>query len=186
MPRGDVLATYDTYPEAQKVVNVLAKADFPVRQLSIVGNDLKTVERVTGRLTYARAAVAGAASGAWFGLFVGLLLVLFSPEPDFSLILAAAFIGAGFGLLFSVVTYAARRRRRDFTTTNQVLASNYQLIIDPQLTARVRMVLAGERDRGAPDAAPTVAPVSPDWGPPAPGTPPTDPPASETPPVPRT
>lgn len=182
LPRGDVLGTYDSYPEAQKVVNTLAKADFPVAKLSIVGNDLKTVERVTGRLTYARAALAGAASGAWFGLFLGLLFVLFSPEPNFSFILAAALIGAGFGLLFGVVTYAARRRRRDFTTTNQVLASNYQLIIDPQLTARARMVLAGERDSGAPAAAP----VSTEWAPPVPvdppaSTPPASTPASEAP-----
>jgi len=177
-----VLGTYDSYPEAQKVVNTLAKADFPVTKLSIVGNDLKTVERVTGRLTYARAALAGAASGAWFGLFLGLLFVLFSPEPNFSYILAAALIGAGFGLLFGVVTYAARRRRRDFTTTNQVLASSYQLIIDPQLTARARMVLAGERDSGAPAAAP----VSTEWPPPMPADPPTGPPASEAPPESRT
>ncbi len=34
-----------------------------------------------------------------------------------------ALIGAAFCLLFSVVTYAAGRRRRDFTTTHQVLAS---------------------------------------------------------------
>ncbi|WAB83934.1 hypothetical protein OVN20_13030 [Microcella daejeonensis] len=164
LPRGDVLGTYDSYPEAQKVVNTLAKADFPVKQISIVGNDLKTVERVTGRLTYARAALAGAASGAWFGLFIGLLLVLFSPEPNFSFILAAALIGAAFGLLFSVVTYAAGRRRRDFTTTHQVLASNYQLIIDPQLTGRARAVLAGERDSGASPSTP--APVSAEWPPP--------------------
>ncbi len=163
-----MLGTYDTYPEAQKVVNTLAKADFPVAQIAIVGNDLKTVERVTGRLTYAKSALGGAAGGAWFGLFIGLLLVLFSPDPNFSLIIAAGLIGAAFGLLFSVVTYAARRRRRDFTTTNQVLASNYQLIIDPQLTARARSVLAGERDAGAsPSPSPsTPAPVSAEWPPP--------------------
>jgi hypothetical protein len=59
LPRGEVLGTYDTYLEAQAVVDRLSKASFPVKQLSIVGNDLKTVERVTGKLTYARAAGAG-------------------------------------------------------------------------------------------------------------------------------
>ena len=146
VPRGDVLGTYDSYPEAQKVVNRLALADFPVKRLSIVGNDLKTVEKITGKLTYARAALAGAASGAWFGLFLGLLLFLFSPTADFAFIIAAALIGAGFGLLFGVVSYALNRRRRDFTATHQVLASNYQVIIDPNLTARARMVLAGGAD----------------------------------------
>ena len=36
------------------------------------------VERVIGRLTWGRVLLSGAASGAWFGLFVGLLLSLFS------------------------------------------------------------------------------------------------------------
>jgi hypothetical protein len=36
------------------------------------------VERVIGRLTWGRVLLSGAASGAWFGLFVGLLLGLFS------------------------------------------------------------------------------------------------------------
>lgn len=161
VPRGDVLGTYDSYPEAQKVVNRLALADFPVKKLSIVGNDLKTVEKITGKLTYARAALAGAASGAWFGLFIGLLLFLFSPTGDFSFILAAALIGAGFGLLFGVVSYALNRRRRDFTATHQVLASNYQIIIDPNLTARAQQVLAegpSHRDHSAaPDPADEAA-----------------------------
>lgn len=144
LPRGDVLGTYDTYPEAQSVVDRLSKADFDVKQLSIVGNDLKTVERVTGKLTYGRAALAGAASGAWLGLFFGLLLTIFTPPTPQSLSVlgAALLIGAGFGMIFGIVTYAINRRRRDFTSTHQVIASNYQIIIDPQLTAKAQQVLA--------------------------------------------
>ncbi len=148
VPRGDVLGSYDTYPEAQSVVNRLAKAEFPVKGLAIVGHDLKTVERIGGRLSYGRAALSGALSGIWFGLFFGLLLFLFSPEPDFSFILAAVFIGAGFGMLLGLVSYAFARRRRDFASQQQVLASSYQVIIDPMQTARARTVLAG----GNPDA----------------------------------
>lgn len=144
IPRGDVLGTYDTYPEAQSVVDRLSKADFDVKQLSIVGNDLKTVERVTGKLTYARAALAGAATGAWLGLFFGLVLTIFTPPTPESLQVmgAALLIGAGFGMIFGIVTYAINRRRRDFTSTHQVIASNYQIIIDPQLTAKAQQVLA--------------------------------------------
>src|SRR5690606_24550665 len=59
LPRGDVLGTYDTYDEAQAVVDRLARGEFPVKQVSIVGSDLRTVERVTGKMTYGRAAIAG-------------------------------------------------------------------------------------------------------------------------------
>ena len=142
LPKGDVLGTYDTYLEAQAVVDRLAKADFEVKQVSIVGNDLKTVERVTGKLTYGRAALAGAASGAWFGLFFGILLILFSPTPQFALVAAAALIGAGFGMLLGLVGYAINRRRRDFSSTHQVIASNYQIIVSAELLAKALQVLA--------------------------------------------
>ncbi|WP_157156715.1 MULTISPECIES: general stress protein [unclassified Diaminobutyricimonas] len=141
VPRGDVLGTYETYVEAQKVVDVLAKADFDVKKLSIIGNDLKTVERVTGKLSYGRAALAGAASGAWFGLFLGLLLFIFSPTPNLAVVASAALIGAGFGMLFSLATYGLNRRKRDFTSMTQVLATNYQIVIDPNLTAQAQSVL---------------------------------------------
>lgn len=142
IPKGDVLGTYDTYLEAQSIVDRLAKADFDVAKLSIVGNDLKTVERVTGKLTWGRAALAGAASGAWLGLFFGLVFTIFSNSPSaFAFAGAATLIGAGFGVIFGLVTYAINRRRRDFTSTHQVLASNYQIIIAPDLTAKAQQTL---------------------------------------------
>lgn len=141
-PRGDVLGTYDTYPEAQKVVDRLAKADFAVDKVSIVGNDLKTVESVTRKLSWNRAALEGALSGAWFGLFLGLLFSFLTPTFNIGLFAAAVLIGAAFGLFFRLMSYAVSRRTRDFESTSQVLASNYQIILDPELTARAQELLA--------------------------------------------
>jgi hypothetical protein len=141
IPRGDVLGTYDTYFEAQHVVDKLAKLDFDVRQLAIVGSDLKTIERVTGKLTYGRSALAGAATGAWFGLFAGTLLFLFSSSPQVTYALAVILIGAAFGMLFGVVSYAVNRRRRDYTSTHQVVASSYQVIAPPNLIVRAQELL---------------------------------------------
>ena len=139
---GEVLGTFDSYLEAQTIVDRLSKAEFPVKELAIVGNDLKTVERVTGKLTYARAAGTGAASGAWFGLFFGLVLFLFTNNPG-SLVFvgAAVLIGAGFGMIFGIVSYTLGRRRRDFTSIHQVLATNYQIIIDPAQLIRAQELL---------------------------------------------
>jgi len=143
LPRGEVLGTYETYPEAQRVVDRLSHAEFPVRSVSIVGNDLKTVERVTGRRTYGRAALGGAASGLWLGVFVGVALVLVAPDQvAVTSLAAAALIGAGFGMLYGVASSALTRRRRDFTSTHQVLASDYQVVVEPDLAARARDVLA--------------------------------------------
>ncbi|GAB3126502.1 YflT domain-containing protein [Glaciibacter psychrotolerans] len=146
LPTGDVVATYATYAEAQAAVDVLAKADFPVRQLSIVGNDLKTVERVTGKLSWGRVALGGAASGAWLGVFFGLLFFIFSPSgSSLPLVVAAVLIGAGLGMMFGLVSYSINRRRRDFTSTMQVIATNYQVIADNALVNKARNLLAGQR-----------------------------------------
>jgi hypothetical protein len=142
LPKGEVLGSYDTYLEAQSVVDRLAKADFDVVKVAIVGNDLKSVERVTGKLTYNRAALAGAASGAWFGLFIGVLLTFGTTSSTVQYVLAAIILGAGFGALFAIATTAVTRRTRDFTSTHQVLASRYDIVIDPSMLVRAQKALA--------------------------------------------
>lgn len=142
VPKGEALGTFDTYLEAQSVVDRLAKAGYPVSEVSIVGNDLKTVERVTRKLSWGRAAIGGGLSGAWFGLFLGLLFQLVTPTMDLALMGAAVLIGAAFGMFFQLASYAVSRRSRDFDSTKQVLASNYQVIVDPDHLERAREVLA--------------------------------------------
>jgi hypothetical protein len=141
IPKGDVLGTYDTYVEAQHVVDKLAKADFDVQQLSIIGNDLKTIERVTGKLTYGRAALGGAATGAWLGLFAGSLLFLFTASPNVTYAFAVILLGAAFGMLFGIVSYGINRRRRDYTSTSQVVASSYQVIAPSAVIVRAQELL---------------------------------------------
>lgn len=142
VPKGDVLGTYETYAEAQAVVDRLAKGGFTVADLSIIGNDLKTVERVTRKLSWNRAALEGALSGAWFGLFVGLLLSLFSPVIDWGLFAAAIIIGAVAGMFFRLISYGIARRSRDFDSQTQVLASNYQVLVAGEHLAKAQEVLS--------------------------------------------
>ncbi|WP_285113387.1 general stress protein [Leifsonia sp. fls2-241-R2A-40a] len=181
LPRGEVVATFESYPAAQEAVDVLARADFPVDKVSIIGSDLKSVERVTGKLTWGRVALAGAASGAWLGIFFGLLLIIFSPSVSLGFVLAALLIGAGFGMLWGVATYAINRRRRDFTSVQQVIATSYSVLVDSELGNRARNLL-GEGGAEAPAAAATG------WTPPAqpqhPSDPPPAPPAAAPPIVP--
>jgi hypothetical protein len=54
------VGVYDEYLQAQSVVDHLSDQQFPVQNIALIGTDLKSVERVTGRLTRARAATAGA------------------------------------------------------------------------------------------------------------------------------
>ncbi len=142
MPAGNEIAVYSTYLNAQKAVDTLSDEGFEVQTVTIVGHDLHMVERVTGRLTYPRAAFAGFASGAWFGLFVGLLMSLFSEQGDMLMILPAIIIGGAFGLLFSVISYALQRGRRDFTSQSQIVAARYVLLCAPQTAGKARSILA--------------------------------------------
>ena len=74
-----LVASYSTYESAQEAVDRLSDHKFPVEHVSIVGSDLQLVEHVIGRLTVARAALAGAASGVWFGLLIGLVFWIVTP-----------------------------------------------------------------------------------------------------------
>ncbi|MGW9020093.1 general stress protein [Leucobacter chromiiresistens] len=143
LPKGDIVSTYDRYEDAKHAVDVLARASFPVRQISIVGNDVRSVERVTGRLTYGRVALMGALSGAYLGLFLGLLLFIFQPDNGaiLGVFAAAIAIGAGFGMLFGVLSYAMNRNRRDFSSVMQMIATRYDLITEPELVHEARRVL---------------------------------------------
>lgn len=154
-PRGDTIAQYGTYAEAQKAVDYLSDNHFPVQNVTIVGVDLKMVERVTGRLTYTRVAVAGLASGAWFGLFVGLLISLFGNAKDFS-VFFAVFIGAAFGMLFGVISYAFTGGSRDFTSTSQIVAGEYRVLCLTEQAGKAMQLLNQLAGEGGPSSKGTT------------------------------
>jgi hypothetical protein len=122
-------------------VDYLADQQFPVQLVSIVGNDLKMVERVTGRLSYPRVALSGALSGMWFGLFVGVMLSFFSPTGGYFSIVTSVLMGAAFFMLFGIVTYAMQRGKRDFTSTSQVVATKYDVVVAFEAAHEARRLL---------------------------------------------
>ncbi|GAB2687402.1 YflT domain-containing protein [Thalassiella azotivora] len=159
-PTGRRIAVYRTYLAAQRAVDYLSDRQFPVQHVTIVGTDLQMVERVTGRLTYGRVAMAGAASGAWFGLFVGLLLSLFAQGTSLAgTVLPAVVIGVGFGILFGVLSYAFTGGRRDFTSTSQVVASQYAVLCAPEQSGLAERLLSELPE----DAADRVDPADASW-----------------------
>ena len=191
-PRGDTIAQFGTYLEAQKAVDYLSDNHFPVQAVTIVGVDLKMVERVTGRLTYSRVALAGLASGAWFGLFVGLLISLFGSAEGFS-VFFAVFIGAAFGLLFGVMSYAFTGGSRDFTSTSQIVAGEYRVLCLTEQAGKAMQLLNELSRQGGPTSSrgpwggdgpsgQATAPVTPAPGQPAqpfPGSSPAGPEGTE-------
>ncbi|WP_407341523.1 general stress protein [Pengzhenrongella phosphoraccumulans] len=183
LPKGEQVATYVAYLEAQRAVDHLADKQFPVKLVTIVGTDLRMVERVTGRLSYPRVAMAGAASGAWFGLFVGLLLLMFSTSTTQTFpLLAAILIGAAFGMLFSVITYSFTAGKRDFTSQSQIVAGSYSVLCAAEQAHKARALLQelGGVVSGWPGATPTRGPAA--TSPSDPSAYPVRPPTEQTPP----
>ncbi len=162
-PKGDTIAQFGTYLEAQKAVDYLSDNHFPVQAVTIVGVDLKMVERVTGRLTYTRVALAGLASGAWFGLFVGLLISLFGSAQNFS-VFYAVFIGAAFGMLFGVMSYAFTGGRRDFTSTSQIVAGEYRVLCLTEQAGKAMQLLNQLAREGGPTSTGGTGGTGGTWG----------------------
>jgi hypothetical protein len=142
-PTGWPIGSYATYAEAQRAVDHLADKQFPVADVTIVGVDLMLVERVLRRLTWGRVLAQGAASGAWFGLFVGVLLSLFAePRAGWFPILVGAATGVVFGTVFAAAGYASTRGRRDFASASQLVAGRYDVLCQPRHAEQARDLLA--------------------------------------------
>lgn len=126
------VGSYDSYLEAQRAVDFLSDRSFPVERVAIVGHDLELFEQVTGRLTTARAAGAGARQGALLGLVFGALLGLFVTVSGayLGLLVYGLVVGALFGALLGAVTHAATRGRRDFGTVGGMRANRYEVMVD--------------------------------------------------------
>lgn len=137
------LGTYAKYEDAQKAVDYLSDHDFAVQNCMIVGTDLRQVERVTGRLTRGRVIGAGALSGMWIGLFVGLIFALFDTNSTTWAVLSTVAFGAVFGIVWAFLGYAATKGRRDFTSVSQVVATRYEVLVEHKLAEAGRALLAG-------------------------------------------
>lgn len=129
------------YESAQKTVSKLIAEEVPARDIAIIGQSVRTVERITGRLGYAAAARSGAINGVLIGLFLSAILVLGNPEVPMQLFVGFVFIGVALGMLLSLVTYAIVRRRRDFASVTQFAADHYEVTVQPASVAKARKIL---------------------------------------------
>ena len=138
----NTVAKFDEYESAQRAVDRLSDDGFPVEQLDIVGCDLRLVERVTGRLTKARAAGAGAITGMWGGLLIGILLGLFTTGHAWLGVVAAGIgFGALWGAVFGFAAHSAKRGQRDFSSVRGLAATRYDLIARGGTVERAQTML---------------------------------------------
>ena len=92
------------------MVDSFADQNFPVQNVEIGGTELRSIERVTGRLTGDKVAAAGALSRLWIVLFVGIAFSLFGDRNQLGLLLTTPLLGAEFGLVWNQLGYRTAPR----------------------------------------------------------------------------
>jgi hypothetical protein len=147
IPNGEVLADFSQYAEAVAYVEKLVRNDFPAGFVAIVGSDLRSVERVRGKMSYARVAFSGAVTGAWIGLIYAFL---FGPAIDTANIASdangtlgsAIVIGAGVGMLFNVLRFSLSRNKREFVIQSSIVAAKYQVQVPANMLSQANEAAA--------------------------------------------
>jgi len=137
--QGEVVATFNEYDQAVAFVENLVTKDFPPAAIAIVGNDLRSVERIRGRLSYATVALRGAMNGAWFGFILGLV---FLPKvlTDGQELMMVLLIGGGIGMLLNVGRFSMVARKRGFISVAQFVAKEYQVQVQGDLAGQARQI----------------------------------------------
>jgi hypothetical protein len=150
-PTGLPVGTYDSYEAAQRAVDYLSDHEFPVEHITIVGKELRLVERVVGRLTTGKAASMGASGGALWGLFVGAMIMLFAATEGGTAVLLPVFsaaFGAILGAVMGGVGHAMTGGRRDFSSRTSVVPTSYEILCQHQHAEDARNLLARLALRG--------------------------------------
>ena len=151
-----VVDSYGSYAEAQRAVDYLSDEGFPVERISIVGEDLRFVEQVTGRMGYGQAALQGAGSGAvigaFFGFFLGLLSLI---DPLVSALVVALYgliFGAILGAILGLISHALSGGQRDFSSVGGMEAGRYNVMADEEVAEEASRLLAqlGQEPRAEP------------------------------------
>jgi len=136
LPNGTSVADFVNYAQAVSYVEQVIRGDFPANAIAIVGTKLTTVERVRGKVSYSRVAANGAIIGAWFGIMFYLVFGNSSAENAAQVsFIPAIIVGAGAGMLWQILRFTMAKNKRSFSSTSQVVAAKYEILVPSELTA---------------------------------------------------
>lgn len=140
------VASYRSYAEIQRAVNVLAGHKFPLEHVAIGAADLAFVTAPWGRPGFTEAATRGAASGALTGLLVVLLLgwlgLTMALVSGLWVTLYGVLLGAIAGAVVGAAAHAAREGCRDVSSARRFDARRYDLLVSESFAAEARRALS--------------------------------------------
>lgn len=137
MPQGEVVAKFTEYQQAVDFVERLIEKDFPPMAIAIVGDGLRTVERVRARLNYSGVAINGAIRGSWFGLAAAILFADFTQAKSVAVFVLG---GVGVGMLANILRFSLMRNKRGFLSGSMVVAKEYAVQVPSDLVAQANQI----------------------------------------------
>lgn len=142
LPQGRTVGSYQTYEAAKQAVDLLvANEGFTVQAISIVGSDLRSVERVTGRMSVGRAALNGVMTGVLIGLFMSLMWMIVYPITSFLVLFGVLLLSIAFGVIWALIIYAMTPNKREFTSVMQLTAGRFDLVVPNELANDAASIL---------------------------------------------
>lgn len=149
IPDGQKIGTFKNRDEINQAVARLSEAGVPVQGLFIVGNNIRQVELIAGKMTYPKAAISGAISGAVFGGFISVIMALVTNTSFLANALTAIPLGIAFWMLSGVLSVSRNKSRGSIVTRPQMIADSYDLMAVGPIAHQARQVL-GVPGFGAP------------------------------------
>ncbi|GAA3139401.1 hypothetical protein GCM10020255_015510 [Rhodococcus baikonurensis] len=146
-----MIATFDTYADAESAVDYLSDQHFTVDKLAIVGRDIELVEQIVGRLNYGWAALRGARRGRADGCAVRLDLRVTRLGSAAAHGPRARLLRVGIrcrcGRSARPAHVCAAGRRRDFTSIQSLQPRHYEVLADVEVADEAVRLLTGRTDR---------------------------------------
>lgn len=158
LPRGELVSTHTTRAAAQEQLEKLVQGDVPPTAVTLVGKDLRVVERVRGRMSYPQVALSAGLRGLLFGSLIGLFMYLIAPQGGWQQIVFSALLGVGLWMILGVIAFAMRKDKNGFASTQQVVPAAYDVVVAFEHAGRARGVLNAGTGQAVPAAPYQPAP----------------------------
>ena len=155
---GETVATYSKYEGAQRAVSKLIENEIPARDIAIVGKGLRSIEKITGKLGWGRAAWQGAMNGLFLGLLISAFAAIWMPEAAMAMIGGIILIGVAFGMALRILNYSLVRRRRDYASMMTITADRYEVTVVGVYTGKARELLGTAKPRTTVSRPPSMDP----------------------------
>ncbi len=141
----EVVASYDTYADAQRALDFLADRNFPVDRVSIQATDIQIVEQSMPPIRWTRALVKGTGAGAVPGAIIAFVFAMFGLVTPLAsgviLAISGAVIGGVIGAVLGLVAYRFSGGRGNSFSFKRLETGRYDVVVEAGAAKEARQTL---------------------------------------------